>query len=52
MKFINRLSRIFRRKVPYAILGWRYLLPGQSAAVRLHKLVFLKSFNTYYLNLM
>nr|WP_319997136.1 sugar-transfer associated ATP-grasp domain-containing protein [uncultured Draconibacterium sp.] len=44
MKFFNRLSRILRRNVPYAIFSWRYLLPGQSAVVRLHKLVFLHAF--------
>jgi len=41
MNFQNRLKQIVRRPGPYAILSWRYLLPGQSAAVCLHKLVFL-----------
>ena len=37
----NRLTLILRHPAPYAILSWRYLLPRQSAAVRLHKLFFL-----------
>ncbi len=41
---LRRIKPFFRRTTPYAILSWRYLLPGQSAAVRLHKLVFLHAF--------
>jgi hypothetical protein len=39
----NSLWKILRRSVPYAIFSWRYLLPGQSQAVKLHKEVFLRA---------
>ncbi len=33
-------QRIVLRKQPHAVLSWRYLLPGQSLAVRQHKAAF------------
>ena len=34
-------QELIQRKTPYAILSWRYLLPGQSIAVRRHRAVLL-----------
>lgn len=41
---LHIIKPFIRRTAPYAILSWRYLLPRQSAAVRLHQLVFLHAF--------
>lgn len=32
--------RVLKRRVPHAVLSWRYLLPGQSGYVRAHRKVF------------
>jgi len=37
----QKIKQHINRKAPYAILSWRYLLPGQNAAIRLHKAVLL-----------
>ena len=38
---LQKIKQFIRRPVPYAILSWRYLLPGQNEAVCIHKKVFL-----------
>jgi hypothetical protein len=38
---------VLARKVPHAVLSWRYLLPNQSEAVRRHRRVFLSAWPRY-----
>jgi hypothetical protein len=37
----NRL--ILKRRVPHTLVSWRFFLPGQSLAVKMHRAVFLKA---------
>jgi len=39
--------RIIKRQAPHAILSWRYFLPNQSEAVKLHRRTFLKAWPQY-----
>jgi|GEM_PF-1044950 len=39
----NAMLNIIRRPVPHAVLSWRYLLPRQSPAVKLHRQVLLRA---------
>jgi hypothetical protein len=41
MSRLQNIKQHINRKVPYGVLSWRYLLPGQSANVLLHKAVFM-----------
>ena len=36
-------QQVLKRKIPHAIFSWRYLMPGQSDAVKLHRKVFLNA---------
>ncbi|MFT5083435.1 MAG: hypothetical protein ACI9Y1_001478 [Lentisphaeria bacterium] len=36
-------KRILKRQIPHALLSWRYILPGQSIAVKLHRKIFLSA---------
>lgn len=37
------LRQVLFRRIPHAILSWRYLLPNQSEAVKLHRRVFVNA---------
>ena len=47
MTFKKKLSLfnqvILKRQVPHAMVSWRFLAPGQSLAVKMHRAVFLKA---------
>jgi len=40
-------KRILKRQAPHAILSWRYFMPNQSHAVRLHRRTFLNAWPQY-----
>ncbi len=40
----SKLKRYLNPKAPFAILSWRYILPNQTPAVRLHRQAFLTNF--------
>ncbi len=36
-------KRILKRQIPHALLSWRYIMPKQTAAVKLHRKIFLNA---------
>lgn len=39
-------TQVLKRRVPHTVISWRYLLPRQSRAIRLHRYVFLHAWPT------
>ncbi len=44
--WLHLKNQVLLRRVPHGVISWRYLLPGQSDAVKLHRRVFLGGWPT------
>jgi hypothetical protein len=47
LAFKKKLASVYRlilmRQVPHTVVSWRFFMPGQSKAVKMHRAVFLKA---------